>query len=220
MRPLLVAVLVSCGPRNEPECNDVFYADADGDAFGDPEQSIEACAPRDGYVANADDCDDTRYSTRPGAEERCNGADDDCDGSVDEDAADPVPLFLDPDGDGYGDAAQSTLGCAPLAGYAPAPGDCDETDPAIHPGADEVCDGIDNDCDHLPDEDDPGLQGDLGPGTSTPTTTASAIRRLPSKRAISPSGACSTTPTAMTKRVPPIRGRKRSATTSTTNATD
>ena len=162
MRSLFVLALAACGNPDERVCHDVFYADQDGDAFGDPESSVEACQVPDGYTAVAGDCDDTRYSTRPGADERCNGADDDCDGSIDDDAIDPSPWYEDTDGDGYGDEADMTEGCVAPVDYAPEAGDCNVTDPAINPGADEICDGIDNDCDRLPDEDDPGLQGDLG----------------------------------------------------------
>src|SRR4030095_13007567 len=103
MGRLLVLVLASCGGPEESArvCHDVFYADQDGDAFGDPESSVEACERPNVYAASADDCDDTRYSTRPGADERCNGEDDDCDGSVDEDAIDLSVFFRDTDGDGY-----------------------------------------------------------------------------------------------------------------------
>ena len=69
--------------------------------------------------------------------------DDDCDGQTDED--DVCPTCTDSDGDGYGPA------CA-------AGPDCDDSDDAIHPGADEVCDQVDNDCDDQTDED--GVCGD------------------------------------------------------------
>src|SRR4030095_13572822 len=108
MLPILLFALVSCGAPDEPAglCHDLFYVDQDGDAFGDPETSVEACEAPNGYISVPDDCDDSRYSTRPGADEHCNGADDDCDGSIDEDAIDPSVWFLDGDGDGYGDEAQ------------------------------------------------------------------------------------------------------------------
>jgi Putative metal-binding motif len=44
-------------------------------------------ADGDGYLP-ADDCDDDDDSVHPEADERCNGADDDCDGAIDEDAVD------------------------------------------------------------------------------------------------------------------------------------
>jgi len=60
------------------------YVDTDGDGFGDDGSSAASDCPMPGHVANADDCDDTDPMVAPGAPERCNQADDDCDGSVDE----------------------------------------------------------------------------------------------------------------------------------------
>jgi hypothetical protein len=85
--------------------------------------------------------------------EICNGEDDDCDGSIDENASDALSWYPDDDGDGYGDPATSTLSCEQPSGYVPedrASGenaDCDDGDDGIHPGADETWyDGVDSDC--------------------------------------------------------------------------
>ena len=61
-----------------------WYLDADADSYGDPAVSVYSCEP-DGYVANADDCDDTESTTAPGVEDTCDGVDNDCDGTTDED---------------------------------------------------------------------------------------------------------------------------------------
>jgi|GEM_PF-6451669 len=61
-----------------------FYADADGDDFGDASQTAMACTAPSGYVSNDDDCDDTDENVNPNATEVCNDIDDDCDGQVDE----------------------------------------------------------------------------------------------------------------------------------------
>lgn len=37
--------------------------------------------------------------------------------------------------------------------------DCDDHNAVVHPGAAEICDGIDNDCDGLIDDADPGIEG-------------------------------------------------------------
>ena len=66
-----------------------WYADGDGDALGDPAAWVTACSVPDAHLADASDCDDTDAQINPDAAERCNGADDDCDGTIDEvDAAD------------------------------------------------------------------------------------------------------------------------------------
>jgi hypothetical protein len=58
-----------------------FFADADGDGFGDRLQVLRACSQPAGATTDARDCDDTDAAVRPGALEQCNGLDDDCDGT-------------------------------------------------------------------------------------------------------------------------------------------
>lgn len=100
-------------------------------------------ADNDGYTS--DDCDDTDASIHPGAEDVCDDVDNDCDGATDEDAR---AVYADADADGYGDAN------APLACDEPGATnsrDCDDTNPDVFPGADESCNGGDDDCDGTPD---------------------------------------------------------------------
>lgn len=85
------------------------------------------------------------------AAEVCNGLDDDCDGLIDEGVQ--FTFYADADGDGYGDVQSTTLGCTPPQGYVANATDCDDTNPAIHPGAQEICtNNIDDDCDGQIDE--------------------------------------------------------------------
>lgn len=85
------------------------------------------------------------------ADERCgDGVDNDCDGRKDEpdDAVDAQTYYIDRDDDGFGDeSAEGVLACAPpTAQHVPDNTDCDETNREIHPGAEEVCDAVDNNC--------------------------------------------------------------------------
>jgi hypothetical protein len=133
----------------------VWYADSDGDTFGDLASSDIDCNQPSGYVADSNDCDDTDAAQYPGADEYCNGEDDDCDGVVDEDGAiDVATWYADADGDSYGNPARSDIDCSQPSGYVADATDCDDTDAAVNPAATEVCDGIDNDCDGTIDEDD------------------------------------------------------------------
>ena len=131
-----------------------WYADADRDGYGDAASSTFACDKPAGYVADATDCDDRSGRVNPGADETCNDSDDDCDGSVDEDATDASSWYADADGDGYGDAASLQLACSRPDAHVSDATDCDDADAAAFPGADERCDGHDDDCDGTIDEDD------------------------------------------------------------------
>ncbi len=131
----------------------LWYLDADGDGYGTIEASILVCLPPEGYVDNAGDCDDASAATHPDADEYCDELDDDCDGEVDEDAVDPSSFYADVDGDGWGDDADVVQSCTAPDGRVSEPGDCADADLTIFPGADEVCDTIDQDCDGVVDED-------------------------------------------------------------------
>ncbi len=148
----------------------------------------------DGYSACGIDCDDSVATTYPGAPESCDGLDQDCDGSVDEGTS-----CVDDDGDGAtedeGDCNDQDPNRSPLLaedygngidddcdgvaddgamdgdgdGYDASAGDCDDADASAYPGAAEVADAADNDCDGATDEgtsavddDGDGLSEDAG----------------------------------------------------------
>ena len=138
-----------------------WYADADSDDFGDPDDSVIDCSQPAGYIADDTDCDDSNADVYPGADEYCDGVDEDCDGVVDDAALDTDTWYEDADADGYGadSGAATTQACSQPSGYADNTDDCDDSDPAINPAASEICDGLDNDCDGLLDDDDPSASG-------------------------------------------------------------
>ncbi len=131
----------------------IWYADEDGDGYGDDLVSTDACDPPSNYVDVAGDCDDSDDTINPDADEVCDDVDNNCDGAVDEDAVDAVAWFPDTDSDGYGDEAGEIRACAAPEGFVGIDRDCDDTNPDINPGAAEVCNDIDDDCDGTPDQD-------------------------------------------------------------------
>lgn len=126
-------------PTEDVDCRS--YRDADGDGFGDPNDFVSECPPPEGYVSNADDCDDTRADVNPDATELCNGIDDDCDDRIDE-------TFECPQGST--DAACTTSCGSMGSGQCSASCTLDSCDPPA-----ESCSYADDDCDGVIDE---GLQ--------------------------------------------------------------
>lgn len=127
-----------------------WYADTDGDGYGDPGWPMTGSNnPGVGRTLNADDCDDSDSAVHPGATERCDGVDNDCDEAVDEAGSEGESTwYADEDGDGYGDPGRPELACEAPDGAVVDGTDCDDTDPQVHPGAaDPGGDGLDADCD-------------------------------------------------------------------------
>jgi hypothetical protein len=111
----------------------------------------------DGFTADVD-CDDTHADVNPDAAEHCDGVDEDCDDVVDNEAIDAITVYTDLDGDTYGDPATEATACEAGDHEVTTAGDCDDADLTAFPGAAELCDGVDNDCD-----------GTIDDGASDPT---------------------------------------------------
>ena len=141
-----------CDGSTDESGGSTWYADTDSDGYGESTSTRVSCSAPTGYVSNSTDCNDRSSTVHPGATEYCNGTDDDCDSSTDEaGAADESTWYVDADGDSYG-TTTSTRSCNRPSGYASSTGDCNDGNSAIYPGATEICDGADNDCDSRTDE--------------------------------------------------------------------
>ncbi|MED5370924.1 MAG: MopE-related protein [Myxococcota bacterium] len=144
---------------------DEYFRDADGDGFGDATDSAEFCVLPSGYATNSMDCDDRDSLVNPKAAESCNGRDDDCDGSVDNNDYDSLDensgcldLYLDNDKDGYADVENTICLCSTGEDsgvedviqvtlgsdrYISRIGDCWDYDPDIYPDSGDNIDLID-----------------------------------------------------------------------------
>lgn len=121
------------------------------------------CVDGDGDgTSDCNDCDDSDAGVHPGASELCNSIDDNCNGQVDEGLG--RTLYRDADGDGYGNANVTQFTCTLPPGWVLQASDCDDSRASVHPGALEVCDGLDNNCNGQVDEDAFGVDSD-GDGT-------------------------------------------------------
>jgi hypothetical protein len=130
---------------NCPYTPNTDQADSDGNGIGD---ACEIDSDGDGYIAFVD-CNDADPTINTNATEVCDGIDNDCDGFVDEG-------FTDTDGDGIADCLDICLNDGfndvDSDGVCQSDGDCDDTDPNVYPGAVEISNGIDDDCDGFVDE--------------------------------------------------------------------
>lgn len=112
-----------------------YYRDADGDTYGDAANTTMTCTASvpTGYVTNSLDCNDNNAAINPDAfEVPGNAVDENCDGNL---------FASDDDGDGFDNSNDPVTG-----------GDCDDSNSSVYPGAPEICDGIDNNCDGNADE--------------------------------------------------------------------
>ena len=158
-RSLLLSLLALCLLFALPACHvgdddddssddDDASDDDDDDSAGDDDDSASQGDPiecndedNDAWCVEDGDCDDDNSEVHPEATEMCDGIDNNCDGVLDqEDAQDAATWYLDEDGDGYGIDSDTELACSQPHNYSAYDGDCDDTDPAFHPGATE------NDC--------------------------------------------------------------------------
>jgi hypothetical protein len=132
----------------------VWYPDLDGDGYGDADDpGTPFCDdPGPDWVLTGDDCDDSDAGINPDAVDVCDGLDNDCDGMID-DGFTMTWWYPDLDADGFGDAADPGTGFCddPGPGWVLDATDCDDVHASVHPGAEEVWDDLDNDCDGLVD---------------------------------------------------------------------
>jgi hypothetical protein len=135
---------------------ETWFADIDGDGYGNTDATRVSCAQPTGFVSDDRDCDDLDAGVNPGGREVCDGEDDDCDGTADESATDASTWYRDADNDGYGDEATTSSSCSAPSGYVSNDDDCNDASASVSPADAEICDSadVDEDCDGYADDDD------------------------------------------------------------------
>ena len=104
-------------------------------------------ADKDGATAKDGDCNDDDATVFPGATERCDGVDQDCDGRIDDDPSDADTFYADYDRDGFGDDGYAEEACEAPDDFIDRSGDCGDRDDDVNPDAsDDTLDEVDNDC--------------------------------------------------------------------------
>ncbi len=129
------------------------YLDADKDGYGVQGVSQCLCKPLAPFSALvAGDCNDSMPPVSPAAKELCNDVDDDCNGQTDEGVGKTV-FYKDQDNDTFGLPSSGQALCGPSGQHkAQKAGDCDDLVPTIFPGANEVCNNKDDDCNGQTDD--------------------------------------------------------------------
>ncbi|MFT6958885.1 MAG: hypothetical protein ACJAYC_003908, partial [Halieaceae bacterium] len=128
-----------------------WYRDEDGDYYGTVNQSKRSAAQPDGFVASSKDCNDRDAQIHLWAKEIHDGQDNNCNGLTDEGYVE-IPFYLDSDEDGYGDADFITMSKSNPAQHVANNFDCNDLSADDYPGATELFDNRDNDCDGETDE--------------------------------------------------------------------
>lgn len=163
----------NCDGQIDEGVSKTYYPDVDGDNFGDPKASKQACSSPADHTNNNKDCNDDEVTINPDAKEDCSdGVDNDCDGDTDmadnecqngdgscPDGTHPQVYFEDQDGDAFGSVYVQEMACTMPPGFVKKGGDCLDTNSAVNPLAKEICDGLDNNCDAVIDHMDNDKDG-------------------------------------------------------------
>ena len=154
-----------------------FYIDSDSDGYGVSSTTTLACSVPSGYASNTLDCNNANSAIKPGVSEICDSIDNDCDGQVDEgnvcapttpttpepetlngESCDGVDNDLDglidesydDDNDGFTSCGTKVDGSDVIVDNVNR--DCQPFNGGIYPGASEMCNGADENCNNLFDE--------------------------------------------------------------------
>jgi len=159
---IVAALAIGCAskpvedlPTDELSETDGGSSDDGGSDDGDDDEDSDDGDPGaadddgDGVTVDEGDCNDDDDEIYPGADEECNGVDDDCDDRIDE-GLDTQEYFEDYDEDSYGDPEVKVDACERPEGYVENSDDCDDTNDDANPDGVEVSfNDIDENCDGL-----------------------------------------------------------------------